>query len=231
MTREHLTLPDRNVREYAHELAEKLALEQLAGIDDIEQQCRQSGAQYIPSQKAVIIDHLNQSYRISFPDGEVSLTTGGEAVPKRDKILILHYFTQAKGTPLSHKTITYKELPHGSNYFPVFAKRAIQPVLTFFGNEPELLLKTAEMLGGHKADYGDVAVTINAFSRVPVTFVLWQGDAELAPEGSIMFDSTISDYLTNDDIHTLCENIAWKLVRMLKTGGDSHTGQAMKGKK
>jgi len=208
------------VREYAHGLAYKLARKQLASIDDIEQQCRKSGTQYIASEKAIIIDHLNQSYRISFPDGEVSLTTEGE-VPKRDKILILHYFTQAKGTPLSNKTITYKELPDGINYFPVFAKRAIQPVLTFFGNEPELLLKTAEILGGSKVDYGDVAVTINAFSRVPVTFVLWQGDAEFAPEGSIMFDSTISDYLTNDDIHTLCENIAWRLVRLLKTGGDS----------
>ena len=220
MTKERLTLPDRNVREYAHELADKLAREQLAAIDDIERQCRQSGAQYIPSKKAIILDHLNQSYRISFPDGEVSLTTGGE-VTKRDKILILHYFTQAKGTPLSNKTITYKELPNSINYFPVFTKRAIQPIITFFGDQPEQLLKTAEMLGGHKADYGDVAVTINAFSRVSVTFVLWQGDAEFAPEGSIMFDSTISDYLTNDDIHTLCENIAWRLVRLLKTGGDS----------
>lgn len=231
MTKERLRLPDRNVREYAHELAYKLALERLAGIDNIEQQCRNSGTQYIPSEKAVIIDHLNQSYRISLPDGGVSFMTGGEAVPMRDKILILHYFTQAKGTPLSHKNITYKELPEGINYFPVFAKRAIQPVVTFFGSEPEQLLKTAEILGGSKADYGDVAVTISAFSRVPVTIVLWHGDAEFAPEGSLMFDSTISDYLTNDDIHTLCENIVWRLVRLLKTGGDSHTGQALKGRK
>jgi hypothetical protein len=221
MTRGRLTAPEQNVREYAHELAYKLACEQLARIDDIEKQCRKSGAKYIPSEKAIIIDHLNQSYRISLPDGEVSFASGGEDVQMRDKILILHYFTQAKGTPLSNKTITYKELPDGIIYSPVFAKRAIQPVVTFFGDKPEQLLKTAEVMGGRKADYGDVAVTINAFSRVPVTIVLWQGDEEFAPEGSLMFDSTISDYLTNDDIHTLCEKIAWRLVRLLKTGGDS----------
>jgi hypothetical protein len=221
MTRERLKLPGLNVREYANELAYKLAREQLAGINDIEQQCRQSGALYIHSEKAIILNHLNQSYRISFPEGEVSLTAGEKAITMRDKILILHYFTQAKGTPLSNKMITYKELPDGINYFPVFAKRAIQPLVTFFGSEPEQLLKTAEALGGSKADYGDVAVTINAFSRVPVTIVLWKGDAEFAPQGSLMFDSTISDYLTNDDIHTLCENIAWRLVSLLKTGGDS----------
>jgi hypothetical protein len=221
MTRERLVLPEPNVREYAHGLAYKLVCEQLAGIDDIEQQCLKSGAQYIASEKAVIIDHLNQSYRLSFADGEVSLTTGGEAVPMRDKILILDYFTRAKGTPLSRNMITYKELPDGIIYFPVFAKRAIKPVVTFFGDKPEQLLKTAEILGGHKADYGDASVTINAFSHVPVTIVLWQGDEEFAPEGSIIFDSTISDYLSNDDIHTLCENIAWRLVRLLKTGGDN----------
>jgi hypothetical protein len=221
MTRGRLTAPEQNVREYANELAYKLACEQLAGIDDIEKQCLKSGTKYIPAEKAITIDHLNQSYRISFPDGEVSFAGGGKDVPMRDKILILHYFIQAKGTPSSNKTITYKELPEGIIYFPVFAERAIKPIVTFFGDKPGQLLETAKVLGGRKADYGDAAVTINAFSRVPVTIVLWQGDEEFAPEGSIMFDSTITDYLTNDDIHTLCETIAWRLVRLSKTGGDS----------
>ena len=99
---------------------------------------------------------------------------------------------------------------------PAF-RRAIKPLVTHFGKEPEKLLKTAEIFGGYRADYGDAAVTIDAFKHVAVTMVLWRGDDEFAPEGSIMFDSTVSDYLSNDDIHALCENIAWKLVRMLKS--------------
>lgn len=209
-----MTLPEQSVREYAHGLAYKIACEQLANIADIEQQCLKSGAQYIPSQKVIIIDHLNQSYRISFPDGEVSLTTGEEAVPMRDKILILHYFTRAKGTPLSNKMITYKELPDGINYYPTFFKRAIAPIINHFGDEPHRLLDIAQILGGHKADYGDIAMTINAFKHVPVTIVLWRGDEEFPPEGNIMFDSTISDYLPTEDITILCEAIAWRLVRL-----------------
>ncbi|GAI93061.1 unnamed protein product, partial [marine sediment metagenome] len=69
---------------------------------------------------------------------------------------------------------------------------------------------------GHRVDYGDVAVTINAFSYVPITLVLWQGNGEFAPEGSILFDSTISDYLSTYDITVLCETISWKLVKYLK---------------
>ena len=73
MTKGHLTVPEQNVREYAYELAYRLAREQLTGIDDIEQQCRRSGAKYIPSKKIITIEYLKQSYQISLPEGEVSL--------------------------------------------------------------------------------------------------------------------------------------------------------------
>ena len=220
MENKRLTLPAKKY-EYGYELAYQLAGEKLAMIDDIEQQCLKSGARYLASPKAIAIEYLNRSYLITLADAEVSLMTGEETVPVRDKLLILHYFTQAKGTPLSNIMITYKELKEGVNYFPVFYKRAIKPLVSFFGNEPHRLIDIAGILGGHEADYGDAAVTINAFSRVPVTLALWQGDEEFGSEGNIMFDSTISDYLTNDDIHALCETIAWKLVRLLKAGGDN----------
>jgi len=75
------------------------------------------------------------------------------------------------------------------------------------------LIDIAKLLGGQKAEYGDTAVTINAFRRVPITLVIWQGDEEFRPEASILFDSTITDYLTTEDIHVLCETIAWRLVK------------------
>jgi len=224
MESKYLTLPTKKNHEYGYELAYRLAREQLAEIKDIEQQCRKSSAQYIDSKKALIVRYLNQSYLITLPDVEISLMSKEENVPIRDKILILHYLTLAKGTPLSNKAITYKELPEGVNYFPTFYKRAIKPLVNHFGNEPHRLLDVARILDGHEADYGDAAVTINAFSRVPITLVLWKGDDELTPEGNIMFDSTISDYLSTEDINVLCETIAWKLVKLLPVGGDNPGG-------
>ena len=222
MEGKHLTLSIKKDKEYGYEFAYQLAREQLAGIDNLEQQCRKSSAQYIDSQKAIITVYLNQSYLITLPDVEISLMNKKEeTVPIRDKILILHYLTLAKGTPLSNKVITYKELPEGINYFPTFYKRAIKPLVSHFGNEPYRLLDMAGIFDGHKANYGDAAVIINAFSRVPITLVLWQGDDEFPPEGSILFDSTISDYLSTEDINVLCETIAWRLVKLLKSGGDN----------
>ncbi len=218
MESRHFSLPNQQHSEYGYELAYRLAAEQLAKFDNIGQQCLNSGAGYqlIDSQPVITLDYLNQSYRIAFPDIDISLIASEQAVPIRDKLLILHYLAQAKGTPITNQPIAFRELPEGASYFPTFAQRAIKPLLDHFGSQPKLLTATAEELGGHQADYGDVAVTIDAFSYVPITLVLWQGDGEFAPEGNILFDSTISDYLPTYDITVLCETISWKLARRLR---------------
>jgi hypothetical protein len=208
--------------EYGYGLAYKLAGEQLARLENIEQQCRQSGAvcDVIDGKTVITLAYLDQQYQVTLPDIEIVLKDSQEGVPLRDKILILHYLTQAKGTPPSGRMIAYKELPEGAVYFPTFFKRAIKPLTDHFGSEPQRLPDFAAMLGGHRVSYGDVAVTINAFSRVPITFVLWRGDEEFSPEGNILFDSSITDYLTTEDINVLCEAIAWRLVKALKAEDD-----------
>lgn len=213
-----LSLPNQRDYQYGYKLAYKLASSELAKIDYIEKLCLKSGAQFklIGSQKIITLEFLNRSYQIRFPDIDVSLIDSKEPVPLRDKLLILHYLRWAKGSPITNKVITFRELPEGASYFPNFSQRAIMPLLDNFGQEPHRLLAAAEKLGGHKADYGDAAVTINAFSRVAITLVLWQGDDEFAPRGSILFSSTISDYLSTEDIAVLCETIAWGLVRALR---------------
>ena len=219
MGNKHLQSPSQSGMEYAYEEAVKVAREQLAELN-IEEQCRNSNAQYLEtdSLRAIVIEYLNQSYMIRLPDFEISLKDSEEKVPPKDTILILRYLGQAKSTPLANKLITLKELPDGRNYFRTFSQRAIKPILDNFGKEPHQLIETATKLGGYKVDYGDAAVTINAFSRIPITIVLWHGDEELPPTGSIMVDASISDYLSSYDITVLCETIAWRLVKYLRGG-------------
>jgi len=221
-----LSLPNQKNYEYGYKLAYKLAGEQLAKVD-IEKQCHQSGARYlvIDSQKVIIVEYLSQSYQIAFPDIEVSLVDSKAEVPIKDKILILHYLTQAKGTPIANKFIAFKELPEGANYFPTFSKRSIEPLTEHFGREPHRLIGTAERLSGHEVDYGDGAVTINGFSRVPVTLVLWRGDEEFPSRGNILFDATIPSYLSTYDITVLCETITWRLIKFLREGSVKPSGR------
>jgi len=218
--KKHFSLPSQRNYEYAYALAYKLAAEELVKIGDIERLCRKSGAQYleIDSQKVIILQYLNQPYQVTLPNVEVTLVDSQGEVPIREKVLILHYLTRAKGTPLASKMITFKELPEGAVYSPTFTKRTVNPLLNHFGKEPHRLVDIAEKLGGHKVDYGDVAVTINPFKYVPITLVLWRGNEEFAPQASIIFDATISDYLSTEDITVLCETIVWTLVKSSRLG-------------
>lgn len=218
MENEGLILPDQKDYEYALNLAYEIACKKIADIDDIEQQCLRSDAQYqvINSQKEITLHYLNRRYRITFPGVEISQVDATGEVPLREKVLILHYFISAKGTPASKKIITFRELPAGTVYSPTFNKRTTIPLITYFSKDPRLLVEISKRLGGHKAEYGDAAVTINAFSRVPITIVLWQGDDELSAQGNILFDANITDYLSTEDVTVLCEIITWRLIRQLR---------------
>jgi hypothetical protein len=199
-------------REQGFELSYKLACEQLSKIGDIEEQCHKSGAQCVGPNK-IIIDYLNQPYHITLPDAEILLENSKTEVSLKDKILILHYFTLAKGTPPTGILINYKQLPGGVSYFPAFSQRAISPFVKHFGQKPELLIDISAKLGGYEAEQGDISATINVFNHVPITFALWRGDDEFSPNGGILFDANISDYLFTEDVTVLCETIVWKLVK------------------
>lgn len=218
MEKERLKLPERRGYDDAYELAYKLAAEKLAQIKDIEQQCRNSGTEYriTDSLKTIVIQYLNRSHLITLPDVKISLEEGTEEISLREKVLFLHYFISAKGTPPTDKLITFRELPEGNVYYPTFLQRTAKPLMNRFGQEPQLLVEVGKKLGGYKVEHGDTAITIDAFSRVPITFILWRGDEEFAPQGNVVFDANISDYLPTEDITVLCETITWKLIRFLQ---------------
>jgi len=218
MAGQHLSSP--SVRDESYELAYRLALEQLLHMD-VAEVCRKAGAQYVISSSEttkqpvtrMVVQYVNQPYVVTLPDGEISLQESGGEVPLRDKILILHYLTTAKGSPATNRLITFGQLSGCASYFQVFQQLAVVPLLNRFGDEPELLLEAAAKLGGQRANYGDVSVIINAFTRVPVTVALWRGDDEFPPRGSIMFDSTVVDYLPTEDIREVCAIMARQLVK------------------
>ena len=213
--------------ERGFDISYKLAHERLARINDIKDQCRKSGARYLGPNE-IVINYLNQPYHITLPDIDILLEGSDVKVPLRDKILILHYFTEAKGTPATGKLIAYKQLPGGISYFPAFYKRTINHFVSHFGQKPELLVDIVAKLGGYKTDQGDVSMTVNAFDHVPITLVLWRGDEELAPNGNILFDANVSDYLSTEDVTVLIETVIWRLVRDIPSTEPSNRSSASK---
>ena len=202
---------DRNIYDLSDAL--RIALERFFTVD-IAQQCQYSGA--LCSPEIITLSYLNEIYRIIIKSADVAFVDSKAPVPLRDKILILHYFTQAKGTPLTGKQIPCRDLPGGLVYYPTFIKRTIEPLSAFFGKTPALLEGVGKMLGSRPGELGDASMIIDAFAHVPINVILWQGDNELKPEVNLLFDANITDYLTSEDVTIVCENVTWKLINFAK---------------
>jgi hypothetical protein len=98
-------------------------------------------------------------------------------------------------------------------YYPAFQRRSITPLLDLYGNDLEKFLEAGTRTSGMRVDQGDYALTFRAFPKVDVTFILWKGDDEFPPSGSVIFDSSISDYLSTEDVAVLCNMIAVKILK------------------
>jgi len=134
-----------------------------------------------------------------------------------EKIILCHYLLQAKGTSPSGQWITFRQIPDGQFYDAAFQQRTRGPFLSFFGDKPDLFRASAEKLAGVPIAAGDAGMIFPVFPRVPVQLILWQGDEELPPESTILFDATISDYLPAEDIAVLSGMLVYRLISMAKT--------------
>jgi len=182
-----------------------MAADELRGTD-LEDLCRKSGAAYQPENRAVEVPFLGHTCRIFLPQ-----ITFEPDLPLPEKIVVLHYLLRASGRPLKGRWISFSHVPGGATYFPAFRRRVIEPFLRHFSGAGDRLVKAARALGGEEFEYGDVGVVFRVFPKVKVAFVLWEGDEEVPPNANVLFDESVSEYLSTEDISEL----SWRLVRRM----------------
>ncbi len=164
---------------------------------------------------ALSIDFLNRNIVVSWPELDFRYTTDGDEVPIQQQVLLLHYLNLATNVRISGEWIAYQEVPDGKFYLDAFLRRAKSPMVQGFGSNPELLVKLAtKVYGATLLDQGDLAVVVQALPLVPVALILWKGDDEFSPEGTILFDRTVSRVLSAEDIAWLAGMIIYPLLGM-----------------
>lgn len=182
-----------------------------SSIEDI---ASRSGARMIAddSSKALMLTFLEDEIHVTHPKISISYNNKNQDVPMWAKILVLHYLERAAGTPARSEQITFKQLEGGLAYYPAFQRRSINPLLDAYGSDPDQFMKVGVAFGGFRSPLGEYALSFRAFPRVTVTFVLWKGDHEFPSTGSVIFDSSISDYLSTEDVAVLCNMIAVNII-------------------
>jgi hypothetical protein len=126
---------------------------------------------------------------------------------------ILSGYTDAKLISETFNLVSFRQLPGGHAYYNAFLRRAVNSVQKVFGSKPERLVEAAKLLGGSKADYGDFSVKIYSLPLVPVTVVLWAENGEFESSANILFDSSVSNYLSTEQVAMLGELTSVRLKR------------------
>jgi hypothetical protein len=160
---------------------------------------------------------LDRVFRVRYPDFEFFDPADAELeIPIQEQILILHYMLAPGAQPLAGHWVAYREIPGASFYFSAFVKRAIDPLKNVFGQNPAGLSKAAAVLNGRPIDPGDVGFEFNVLPNAPLQLILYAADEEFPAEANILFDRTIGDILSPEDIAWLAGMLVYRLIAIAK---------------
>ncbi|MBP1742882.1 MAG: hypothetical protein H6Q48_5175, partial [Deltaproteobacteria bacterium] len=115
------------------------------------------------------------------------------------ELLVLVYLLNAGPQLLSRELVSAQELKT-AHFFQGPHELNVRGVLERFGRDLKGFRKAAETLGGEAQNLADAAFKIPAFPKVPLYYLLWEGDDEFEPRISVLFDRSIENHLSADAI-------------------------------
>src|SRR5512135_2856731 len=186
---------------------------------NLEERAMKAGADYekgIEGEK-ITVYFFREPHEIRFPQIEFQ-SPSKKVVSLVTRILLLHYLIRADGYPLSGKWAAYKDIPGGLLYAGVFVRRVTEPLQRKFGKSARSFKETGIRSGGESVDVGDASFILPAFPRVPLQYVLWEGDEEFPPSVQLLFDASVNHYLTLEDMVVLGQVTSGRLINRSKSG-------------
>ncbi|MGD0230423.1 MAG: DUF3786 domain-containing protein [Syntrophorhabdales bacterium] len=174
----------------------------------------------------VAITHEGDVSRVSVPffDETIDITipgltfknTRGTNITLTARIIILHYIIHASGSPVGTELVPYEDIPGCRPYLPVFERRVTRPLIGAFGYARDAFVAAGKTLGGREEEYGSGSFTLRAFPRLPVTFILWEGEEDFPPSIKVLFDRSIHTYLPLEDIVVISKMAATRILKEAK---------------
>ncbi len=200
------------------------ACERLLG-SDIERQLKNAALQYETGDGifTIVIPFFDEAISLASPKF-VFKSAQGSNITLVTKIILLHYINTANGDLPGGSIVAYEDIPGCRHYQPVFEKRVTRPLQSAFGQDKYAFLEAGVALGGKKEEYGDASITLYALPRVPITFILWEGDEEFSPLVRVLFDPSIAGYLPLEDIVVISKLAT---ARILKTARKQHMDEEL----
>ncbi|UCD89256.1 MAG: DUF3786 domain-containing protein [Desulfobacterales bacterium] len=182
---------------------------------DMSKLCERSLTMFHPPE-GVVVRHLNE-------DILVDINAGCLWRLKRDgrekidhallELVILIYLLNATFDVLSREMIGVNDLKD-AHFFQGPHVLKVAPLVDRYGNDLEGFKKASESLDGEPLDMADLAYKFSPLPKIPLYYLLWEGDEEFQANLSILFDRSIEKHLPADAIWGLV-NLVSKILVMV----------------
>lgn len=173
---------------------------------------------------AVTYDSSIRQFSVTFFNLEYILDCNTEIIYRKTdgripeimaSIIILNYLVYSQAPKkTTEKWVSLKEIPNGGMlFYPAFHKNSLVGLSEAFGHQSKQLLQSAVSLGGQPASFGDASAIFYAFPEIPLCVIVWEGDEEVRPNATILFQPSIERLLHIESIIGLGMYLAEKLQR------------------
>jgi len=122
------------------------------------------------------------------------------------ELVILVYLLNATPDLIRREMISVSDLKD-AHFFQGPHTLKTGPVLKRFGRDIRGFKKVSESLAGEFLDLADAAYKFSPLPKIPLYYLLWEGDHEFEANLSVLFDRSIERHLSADAI--------WGLVNLV----------------
>jgi hypothetical protein len=131
--------------------------------------------------------------------------------PLLELVTVLYLTNVNKIYPLGNDIVGVKDLKEG-HFFRGPHTLKTEPLLRRYGNDLSAFKRAAEYLQGNPQDMADAAYKLLPFPRIPLYYLLWEGDEEFKPRINVLFDRSIEKVLAADAIWALVNRVSTALL-------------------
>jgi hypothetical protein len=166
--------------------------------------------------EGLILRSLGEEIRLDPETSRIMHRDGDRWEPTDDPLLelvALLYLNRVDAVyPLGKDLVGPRDLKE-AHYFQGPHSLDLAPLLERYGNDLKGFKAAAEYLDGTPLDMADAAYRLLPFPRIPVYYLLWEGDEEFRPKLSVLFDRSIERCFSASGIWSLVNLVSGALLK------------------
>lgn len=183
------------------ELNETLAAlqAQVSGLD-FQEAAQRTGATLQGGK--ILINCLGNKFEINAQGKVTSLchTNSWFTVP------LLNYVLLGKGTTPTGDWVSFRELPGGTEWEPLYLQRCEKQLKQLADKHPDLFADLVDIFSGRQPQHhfdADIGVQLLPYPKLPLLICYWQPEEDMASKLQIFYDKTAADNLPTEYIYRM----------------------------